>query len=219
MVWHGPRIGSDMCYWLALANGSIIAETALQHVTRDELHDPDNAQRVETFNRHMTERLDDTNFTNPEAEGFPQSEDMDPAYRDGMKTPSDSDYIEPPDRPEEDDIDLKTYDKLIGAQVLLDDGMKAIVKRWHTNFQGAPIEPPARHETVQSRTRRRHSGCLYFANVIADNLYLQVDSEGKELLAFREICDHRKNARAILIQDGYDIPCNGNRMPKRTTVG
>ncbi len=70
------RVGSDMCYWLALANGSVIVETTVQHVTRDELHDPEISQRVETFNRHMTERLDDTNFTNPEADGFPQSEDV-----------------------------------------------------------------------------------------------------------------------------------------------
>ncbi|KAL7490363.1 hypothetical protein ACHAWX_000245 [Stephanocyclus meneghinianus] len=117
------RVGSDMCYWLALANGSVIAETTVQHVTRDE---------VETFNRHMTERLDDTNFMNPEAEGFPQSEDvrlldericdqwqMDPEYGDGMKTPSNSDYNEPRDRPEEDDINLNTYNKRIEAQSYL----------------------------------------------------------------------------------------------------
>ena len=38
-------------------------------------------------------------------------------------------------------------------------------------------------------------------------------------MAFKEICNHKKNARAISIQDGYDISCNGNRTPKRTTVG
>ena len=236
--WCGVahRVGSDMCYWLALANGSIIAETTVQHVTRDEMNDPDIAQRIEIFNRHMTERLDDTNFTNPAAEGFPQSDDvillderirdqwqMDPAYGDGTNTPSNSDYGEPPDRPEEDDIDLDTYDKLIGAQVLLDDGMKATVKRRLTNFDGTPIGQAHSNPLLDTRQYEVEledgTTDAYFANVIAENLYSQVDSEGRELLAFKEICDHRKNARAISIQDGYDISRNGNRTPKRTTVG
>ena len=38
-------------------------------------------------------------------------------------------------------------------------------------------------------------------------------------LSFKEICDHRKNKRAISIENGYDVSKNGNRTPKRTTVG
>ncbi|KAL7474525.1 hypothetical protein ACHAW6_000495 [Cyclotella cf. meneghiniana] len=120
------RIGSDICYCLALANGSVIAETTVQHVTRDELHDPDIAQRVETFNRHMTECLNDTIFTNPEAEGLPQSED-------------------------EDDINIDTYNKLIGAQVLLDDGMKATFKRQLTIFDGTLIGQAHKNPLLDTR--------------------------------------------------------------------
>ena len=41
--WAGVshRVGSDMCYWIALAKGHIIAETTVQHVTLDELNYPE----------------------------------------------------------------------------------------------------------------------------------------------------------------------------------
>jgi hypothetical protein len=59
----------------------------------------------------------------------------------------------------------------------------------------------------------------YFANITAENLYSQVDDEGRELLAFKEISDHRKNGHAIGIDDGFVISKNGNRTRKRTTAG
>lgn len=54
----------------------------------------------------------------------------------------------------------------------------------------------------------------YFTNIITKNLNSQVDSKVRELLAFKEICDHRKNKRAVLIADGFDISRNSNRKPK-----
>lgn len=58
----------------------------------------------------------------------------------------------------------------------------------------------------------------YFANIMAENLYSQCGLEGRELLSFKEICDHRKNKWAVSIENGYDISKNGNRTPKRTMV-
>jgi hypothetical protein len=36
--WLGitHRVGSDLCYWLLLPNGSILARTTVQHVTRED---------------------------------------------------------------------------------------------------------------------------------------------------------------------------------------
>ena len=59
----------------------------------------------------------------------------------------------------------------------------------------------------------------YFANVIAENLYSQVDTEGHQFLVVKEISDHRKDGTAIEVADGFDIGKNGNRHPKKTTRG
>ena len=59
----------------------------------------------------------------------------------------------------------------------------------------------------------------YFANTVAENLWSQCDEEGREVQLFSDIIDHRKNRRAISIADGYERGPNGQRKPKKTTIG
>jgi hypothetical protein len=57
------------------------------------------------------------------------------------------------------------------------------------------------------------------ANIIAENLYSQCDSEGRSFLVLKEIVDHAKDHSAIPISDGFTISYNGNKVPKKTTRG
>lgn len=59
----------------------------------------------------------------------------------------------------------------------------------------------------------------YYANIIAENLYSQVDSEGNRHLVFKEMVDHKSDGSAIIKQDGYTISKNGNKVSKKTTRG
>ena len=59
----------------------------------------------------------------------------------------------------------------------------------------------------------------YTANLIAQNIYSQVDQEGRSYAILNEIVDHRKDGRAISADDGYFTCQNGRKLPKRTTVG
>ena len=43
----------------------------------------------------------------------------------------------------------------------------------------------------------------YFANVIAECMYAQVDAEGNQFQLLDEITDHRSNNLAICISDGF----------------
>ena len=45
----------------------------------------------------------------------------------------------------------------------------------------------------------------YFANVTAENLYSQIDTEGHQFLVLEEILDHRKDGTAIKVADGFTI--------------
>jgi hypothetical protein len=58
----------------------------------------------------------------------------------------------------------------------------------------------------------------YSANVIAQNSYAQVDSEGKRYLLMDSIIDHIKDHIAVLKQDEFVI-VNGKRQHKKTTTG
>ena len=59
----------------------------------------------------------------------------------------------------------------------------------------------------------------YAANVIAENLFSQVDSEGRRFLVLSEITDHSADGRAIKQADGFTRSYNGNQVPKQTTIG
>ena len=60
---------------------------------------------------------------------------------------------------------------------------------------------------------------MYYANVIAENLFSQVDSEGRDFTLLREIMDHRKDDSATSKDDMYDTSHNGNKAFKKTTRG
>jgi hypothetical protein len=44
-----------------------------------------------------------------------------------------------------------------------------------------------------------------FANAIAENIYTQVDEEGRHFVLLKEISDHRKSDEAVSIDNGFVI--------------
>ena len=58
-----------------------------------------------------------------------------------------------------------------------------------------------------------------FANNIAENLWSQCDSEGRQFQVINEIIDHRTNERALTKENGYVMGRNRSRIAKKTTIG
>ncbi len=219
-----------MCSYLIPVSGRPIAETTVQHVTAEDMRNPDIAKQVEDFDKALTIRMDDTNFQLQVDPNDFYLEDVydDPAYGDSSTTPTDKEYETPNDIEDADDIGV--YDKLIGATFLLDPnlnntniGTRATVVKRATDHSGKPIGRAHANPLLDTREYevQLEDGTYdkYFANTIAENLWSQCDDEGREHLAFGEIIEHRKNARAVHIADGFDISSNGSRKPKKTTVG
>ena len=59
----------------------------------------------------------------------------------------------------------------------------------------------------------------YTANVIAENMFAQVDDEGNQYLLMNEITDHRKENTAIPISDGMTCCHKWKKSLKKTTRG
>jgi hypothetical protein len=231
--WLGisHRVGSDMCYWILTESGKVVARTSVQHVTRDELLDDALKVVVTAFDLAVNTRLDDANFVNLDAGDFYLDDEYDDsgvAHGDGTNTPTDAEYGDmlTEDRPEQDDIDNDAYDKYIGAEVMMDvpgEGPKrATVKRRAENLDG-PIGNYHRNPMMDTREYELEyddgTADRYFANVIAENLYSQVDSEGHQFLVIQEITEHHRDSTAIDVADGFTISKNGNKVPKKTTRG
>ncbi|KAI2490439.1 Reverse transcriptase (RNA-dependent DNA polymerase) [Fragilaria crotonensis] len=117
-------------------------------------------------------------------------------------------------------------DEYISASVLLprgEDVVRAkVIGRMHGR-DGTPLG--MRHSNPILDTREYQvefpdgSTATYAANVIAENLYSQVDDEGRHFAILQEITDHKKDGSALSKDDGFIENRHGQRRPKLTTRG
>jgi hypothetical protein len=55
--------------------------------------------------------------------------------------------------------------------------------------------------------------------MIAESLYSQVDTDGREFILMKEIVDQRSDGSAIPVDDAYYVDPNGRRTRRMTTKG
>ena len=206
-----------------------------QHVTEEDLRNPDIAEQVQAFNQKLTTRLDDTNHILPDdGLGLGDLEDLmssvnvlsgilgsDDADGDNGNSPeATADY--------NDEGDVDCYDKFIGAKIRLTEdadhgGNLATVKRRVTDQDGKPVGTSHKNPLLDTRLYEVELADgtydTYTANKIAENIYAQTDDEGREFMLLSDICRHRKDGNAISIANGYTRSRNGDLKPKITTAG
>ena len=235
--WLGVshRVGSDLCYWLITESGKIISKTSVEHVTRNDYLQEDLKKEIEEFNERLEQCLSDENFM-IEGDGRFDSMYLDDIDDDDINagiavnqglTPMEEDYADmlTEERPEADDEEA--VDKYLNAELCFDLGTNnerrgRVVKR----LRGLDGEPIGRsHPNPLFDTREYEieftdgSKEKYQANVIAENMFAQVDDEGHQYLLLQEITDHRKDNSAVPISDGFVRSANGMQKPKVTTRG
>jgi hypothetical protein len=116
-----------------------------------------------------------------------------------------ADPEEPNKTAEADDYTPEGYDKYIGALLMVvprpDGRIQGRIAKQSKDNDGNPIGP--RNDNFLLDTRKyeakQEDGTTEecYANVIAENLFLQVDTEGNQYVLMKEICDHRKLERQI----------------------
>ena len=242
--WLGVahRVGSDMCYWILTEHCQVIADTTVQHVTTEDLRNPDIKRKVDEFTTKVNDRLDEENFRLPQFDEFGLIDDwdfpIDPAYGDSKTTPSDDEYNKDgrdsksnPWQGDDTDDDIDNCDPFIGATLKFtrdqnnggDIATRAVVVGRATDLEGRTLgtydKNPLRN--TQEYIVRYEDGTTdrYFANAIAENIYAQVDNEGRETFILKEITDHRFNNKALSSDDAYEIKNNGDKKMKPTTAG
>jgi hypothetical protein len=223
--WLGVahRIGSDLCYWIINGEGNIMARTTVQHVTDLDRKQPETAERIKAFDAALSTRLGDVNHELPDAvpgSSFfledVEDEEMEPAVAEGEEGAY-----------EQDDFTPDAFDTYLNAELLLPDSGNNIVRaRVVKRAKGEDGNPLGlRHKNPLFDTREYTvefpdgSTAEYQANIIAESLFSQSDSEGRQYMVMKEISDHKKDGRAIPISDGYTTSKNGNKVPKQTTIG
>jgi hypothetical protein len=223
--WHGedptseenPRIGrwlgvshrviAKMCYWIITSKAQVLSRTTVQHVPYIDQKSLDIRQKITAFDESLRAKLSDMGYVDDSG-----------AFDYIQETDITNDEVEEPMAAQQDDYTPDAYDQYLGAELIttyFGDFRYACVTKRKYNEIGDPIG--TRNDDPRLDTRMYEvvmdDGAVaeYTANMIAENLYSQVDEEGKRYLVFKEIVDHQCDRNAVL--HGH------NDKPRRTTKG
>ena len=219
----GPAIdiGPAMTRKVLKANGKVVYRSTVRGLTPDEMADETMTKERSKFDESVEQLLGDSfkyeDFSNdPELEslGTPSFEPYEDDEGRPVRTPEDDDEADP-----------DTYDQYVGAEVVLPIGdkmMNAKVRRRKRQSDGTlrgkahsnPILDTRTYEVEFADGQRTELA----ANVIAENMFAQCDSEGNQYLLLAGIVDHRKDSSAVEKKDMY-IKQGSNQQLRKTTKG
>ena len=136
--------------------------------------------------------------------------------------------VDDPKIPEADEVsDVNDFDELLGAEVLLpQDGehmrSATVVKRVldkNGRAKGTYSTNPMLNTRVYEVMFPDGELKKYSANVIAENMLSQVDSDGHQYNLLDEIVAHRSTGEALKKDEGWHVNRKGQRSRKLTTRG
>ena len=146
----------------------------------------------------------------------PINEEYIDADEDELNTPDygvyhDENDVKAHEMPEVDDYDHGFFDKYIAAHIMIPDPdgvlRKAKVTKRKRDENGDLIGRYHRNPILDTGLYELEfdDGTLatYTANIIAENLYEQVDDEGRTHVIFDSITDHKKGEDAVNVGDGF----------------
>jgi hypothetical protein len=212
----GPShdVGQAMCSKLLTSKGREISRTSVVPISIEDKNNEVCKKQLQQFDEDLRKALGDR------MEGIPvQDNDDSPVhepYWDDTMTESQDSYSPP------DDFDLDELNKYINARVLIPHGGQIVsgrvLKRKRDedgNLIGKSNEDPLLDSSiykVQLDDGRIES---YSANLVAENMYEQVDSEGSISRLMGEIVEHRRLGDAVHADDNMNVKGH----PRQTTKG
>ena len=168
----------------------------MQHVVRDDYLNDDVNAELDQFDRSVEDRLSDQNFRLNEPNDFYIQDEPDDVS--GVICEVDYGDMHLPETLEADDLDDSTLDKSLNAELIFDVG--TIVKR----AKGTSGESIGRAHANPLFDTREYvveftdgSTENYFAKLIAECMYAQIDTAGNQYQLLSEITDHRSDKSAI----------------------
>lgn len=223
--WLGVshRVGSALCYWILTENGYVVARTTVQHVTIEKLSTDDVKEKMNYYSSSVSRFLGNSEYTS-DLDGYivlanddeeAEEVDVDPEF-----AVPDIDHIVSNSDAEQD---ADTYHSYIGAEVVVPDAagnrrMARVIRQVDNDVTNRTTNPlldttPFEVEFYDGTVER------LTAKIIAENIMLQVDEYGHHYQVLKEIREHKKDASAIPVSDGFVRSRSGNLHPKKTTRG
>ena len=216
--------GNEMAQWILKANGNVVPHRSIRPLKVEELHSPVEKKKRDIFDALITRKLGTS--VNPPKE----------TLREESWEEAGDDDEDPRVTPEiEDSVDTNgnlldqqpAYDKLINAEVMLQLGEELqtakVVQRSlgpDGRTAGEYDDNPILNSVVYDVEFPDGTIREYAANIIAENMLTQVDSEGFSLTMMEGIIDYRKDAAtAVSKDDQWVVTRRGQKRRRKTTCG
>ena len=203
MLGVAHHVGSDLCYWVLNNNGKVLVHTTVQYVVQDDCDNPEINLKIDKFNKDVNNRLDDENFI---IEGGESKMYLYDATLNTDKENGENKY----QQPEVDDYTPEGYDELISAEVLIPKGDQSVLgtvigrKR---DSEGNPVGIRNANPILDTREYDvmlpDGSTVAYDVNTIVENIYSQVDANGRQYSIIEELINHAKEHTVLDKKNGF----------------
>ena len=237
MLGVSHRVGPMMSYWILPISCHIISCTTVQRLTLLDQQTEIYKERCKHFNTTVQERLRDGNHVilldandqpyDWDRYDFTQDEDFVSEYGKELviSDPSipEADALPQPPAPTADAFDTYLHMELSLPRGETDNMQFARVKKRKIDDDGVPVGVANDNPLMDNRIyvvewADGHTEEL-MANIIAENLFAQIDDEGNRFVLLDDIIDHRKSEEALSGDDAFVISDNNMRHRRRTTQG
>ena len=219
-------VGSLMSYWVLPSSGIPEARTTVSRVTQLEMKTEANKERFKVYDEQIMKRFKEARLL-PSGD-LSQVHELEETFRDDEEFMEE--FLRVYSNPEVPDIDNYTpdvYDPHVGMQILMDRGgnepeLAKVIKRLRDE-DGNPIGVAHDNPLVDTRLYEIEYEDGYrvpvAANVIAENLFNQVNDDGYGLMVLDGIVGHRTDGNEVTGDDAFIVSSNGTRRRKETTKG
>jgi hypothetical protein len=224
--WLMPAMnhGGGDAYWILPETCHPIVVSTVWTIPDDDMKEDEKSSERAQFLEKVTGKLGNSTKAN-ESEEF---QAMFPDYGDLFEEEDEAREPFEPEAasPEADDYTPDSFDQYLTAEVLLPrngEEHQGTVRRRVKDEDGKPIGLRSSNPILDTRQYEVDfpdgSTESYSANLIAENLYSQVDEEGRQFQLMDEISDHRKDGSALSADDGTFVDRNGKSHKRMTTKG
>ena len=215
--------GNEMAQSVVTSKGTVITRRTLRKLRTDEIHSETEKRKRSIFDDVILKKLGDSMSqpTNSQAsDHVPYSDDVDP---DSVQLPEDNDPVMPDGTAV---FEKPITDQWIHAELNLPQGellrnAKVVgrSKDGDGNVIGSYDPNPFLNTMIYDVQFPDGEIKEYAANVIAENMYAQVDDEGHQHQLLDSIIDFKKDDNAVEKSDMYIHTRSGQRRLRQNTAG
>ena len=223
--WLGPSetVGEELCAKILQSNAMVMHRTTYMPLSEEDLRNPEITEMRKRFDTQIDEKLGNAAFV----PGFEEENDFSVSETPQFDPYKDSETSESRDD-DADELDDDALDNYLRLEVFLPNGDEkqlGKVLRRKTDENGVPIGK--RHDIPMLHTGFYEvefpDGTIreYSANLIAENLFEQIDADGRYHSTIKAILAHKKTEEAIS-QEDIAVAQGGKAVrvkPTRTTKG